>query len=57
MTPDTLLYMIAGFTVILMGIIIYILTLLFRTRSINAEAQKLEKLLEDSTDLQERITP
>lgn len=54
MTPDTTAYMIAGFTVILTGIIIYTLTLFIRMGSVR---KKLEELLEISIDLSERIKP
>jgi len=49
MTPDTTVYMIAGFAVILVGILIYILTLIVRTRT-----QKMQELIENSIDLSEK---
>ena len=57
MTPDTTGYMIAGFTVILVGILIYILTLFIRMGSIRTNLKKLEELLENSNDKAERIKP
>ncbi len=57
MTPDTTGYMIAGFTVILVGILIYTLTLFIRMGSIRTKLKKLEELLEYSNDTSERIKP
>lgn len=50
MTPDTAVYMIAGFTVILAGILIYTLTLLFRIRAVRTQTKKMDELLEDLSD-------
>ena len=55
MTPDTTVYMIAGFTVILVGILIYILTLIVRTRTVRTQIQKMQELIENSIDLSEKI--
>lgn len=43
MTPDTTIYMIAGFVVILGGIVVYILSLVSRLRKV----EKLAKMLKD----------
>ncbi len=56
MTPDTTFYMIAGFAVILVGILIYILTLIIRTRTVRNQNNKLQELLEDSINLSEKIS-
>lgn len=55
MTPDTTGYMIAGFTVILTGILIYTLTLSIRMRSVRNKLEKLETLLVESVELSEQI--
>jgi hypothetical protein len=55
MTPDTTGYMIAGFAVILAGILIYRLTLSIRIRSVRKKLEKLGALLEESIELSEQI--
>lgn len=47
MTPDTTSYMIAGFTVIFVGIVIYILTLVMRKAKIKKQARSLEQIESD----------
>lgn len=43
MIPDTTAYMVAGFSVILGGIVVYILSLILRDK----QAEKLTRELED----------
>ena len=43
MTPDTTAYMVAGFVVILGGIVVYVISLILRDRQV----QKLTRELED----------
>lgn len=43
MTPDTTAYMVAGFVVILSGIVVYVISLILRDRQV----QKLTRELED----------
>ncbi len=43
MTPDTSAYMIAGFSVILVGILIYVISLIVRTRTVTQQITMLEK--------------
>jgi len=44
MTPDTTSYMIAGFSVIFAGIVIYILTLVVRTVKLKKQSQVLDDI-------------
>jgi CcmD family protein len=41
MTPDTLSYMIAGFTVIFTGMLGYVISLALRIRKVSAQAEKI----------------
>jgi len=47
MTPDTSIYMIAGFIVILGGILGYVLSLLLRIRNVKRKLEMLEMKDED----------
>ncbi len=47
MTPDTSIYMIAGFIVILGGILGYVLSLLLRIRNVKRKLEMLEMKNED----------
>ncbi len=55
MTPDTTAYMIAGFAVILAGILVYVLSLFFRIRAVRTQSKEMEDLLENSIDISERL--
>jgi hypothetical protein len=55
MNPDTTMYMIAGFTVIFAGILIYILTLRIRSKYVKKKTKQVQKLLENSFHLEEKI--
>lgn len=48
MTPDTTIYMIAGFTVIIGGILFYILSLYLRHAKVEKEISALRDLEQDS---------
>jgi hypothetical protein len=48
MTPDTTIYMIAGFTVILGGIAIYVFSLYLRYRKVEKLKAALKDLEENS---------
>lgn len=52
MTPDTTAYMVAGFVVIIGGIVVYVLSLTLRHRKVQKLANTLQDL-EDSLDLVE----
>ncbi len=54
MTPDTTVYMIAGFAVILAGILVYILSLFVRIRTVRTQSKEMEDLLINSTDISEK---
>lgn len=47
MTPDTSIYMIAGFIVILGGILGYVLSLLLRIRNVKRKLEMFEMKDED----------
>jgi hypothetical protein len=55
MTPDTTMYMLAGFTVILAGILIYVLTLSIRNKSVKKKSKEIQKLLENTYNIEEKI--
>jgi CcmD family protein len=40
MTPNTTIYMVAGFTVILLGVFFYLLSLVLRIRNLNQKIKK-----------------
>lgn len=48
MTPDTTIYMIAGFTVIIGGILVYILSLHLRQAKVEKQISALRDLEQDS---------
>lgn len=47
MTPDTTVYMVAGFVVILGGIVVYILSMVLRNRQLEKLVRELEDLEKD----------
>ncbi len=54
MTPDTTAYMIAGFSVIFIGIAAYILSMVRQAKRLSKQASALEELLEQPP---ENLTP
>jgi hypothetical protein len=47
MTPDTTAYMVAGFVVILGGIVVYVISLILRDRQVQKLTRELEDLEKD----------
>ena len=47
MTPDTTVYMVAGFVVILGGIVVYILSMVLRNRQLEKLVRELEDMEKD----------
>jgi hypothetical protein len=53
--PNTINYMIAGYTVIFGGLIIYITSLVWRTRNLHREERLLERTDEDKCPADQKI--
>jgi len=47
-TPNTINYMVAGYIVIFGGLIIYILSLVWRTRRLRRELKTLNELVDEA---------